>query len=412
MKKLSVNVPEYDPERSGITLDYFDEGSQYGMKHGRFTVKEPDPIQIPSGQVRKGRFTIRDSPRDSPPKTPQKRGRFTVKESSPVQIPKTPEKRGRFTVKSPSNMGMNRVTPKRLTDYNPDDCQDHKYDIIDLIIGGLINYNDKKKLLGILKIKDNTITVGDLRNELSKYSCRFLIEQIVNQIDELESYRDPKLNAFISDANTVGNNRLTNHYNLGYKYVYTNRKRPEFGKYRTKAGCPVNTNHDRKDRYKCGAVVVDNSLQYVLLVHAYAPLEHKKIWKWGYPKGSMKQGEYKYECVNRELCEEVGINLNEHNYTRHNLVDNSKGYMDLIVLDTSIHDTRIVPDFNTEINAYRWEKIDDLRDCGKNCHYIGALSGIHKNPYITHNVSNNFNKNYINTFRAFHNKIRELRQNQ
>ena len=70
----------------------------------------------------------------------------------------------------------------------------------------------------------------------------------------------------------------------------------------------------RKDirNKKCQAVLLDKTGRKILIVYENVPKELTHLQRWGLPKGKFKEGEVLEECVHREVCEEVGINVGDY----------------------------------------------------------------------------------------------------
>ena len=62
-------------------------------------------------------------------------------------------------------------------------------------------------------------------------------------------------------------------------------------------------------QHKCGALILDESQEYFILVFENSyPVRTRK---WGVPKGSLKSSETKENCVLREVWEEIGIDIGQ-----------------------------------------------------------------------------------------------------
>ncbi|CAN8015026.1 hypothetical protein HPB47_007526 [Ixodes persulcatus] len=105
-----------------------------------------------------------------------------------------------------------------------------------------------------------------------------------------------------------------------------------------------------------GAIVLDESLEYVLLVQAY--------WaraSWGFPKGKVNEGEEPQACAVREVLEETGFDISPFL--------NPTEYIERQVFDTQVRlylvvgvprDTSFSPRTRKEIKSVDWFAIADL----------------------------------------------------
>lgn len=105
-----------------------------------------------------------------------------------------------------------------------------------------------------------------------------------------------------------------------------------------------------------GAILLDETLEYVLLVQAY--------WaraSWGFPKGKVNEGEEPHACAVREVLEETGFDISP-------FLDQAE-YIERQVFDTQVRlylivgvprDTPFSPRTRKEIKSIDWFSIADL----------------------------------------------------
>ncbi|KAJ1357146.1 hypothetical protein KIN20_015211 [Parelaphostrongylus tenuis] len=108
-----------------------------------------------------------------------------------------------------------------------------------------------------------------------------------------------------------------------------------------------------------GAILLDNSLNYVLLVQGFYASKNS----WGFPKGKVNEGEEPRSCAVREVFEETGFNFDEHCHR------GSEKKLQKFVNETMVR-LYIVPDVPTdfpfapqtrnEIRKIQWFNVWDL----------------------------------------------------
>ena len=107
---------------------------------------------------------------------------------------------------------------------------------------------------------------------------------------------------------------------------------------------------EREDLEKrCSGILLDRTQEYIVIVH-------EKGGKWGIPKGHFKTQEGIMDCVHREVCEEVGVDIDQY---RHQL--RIKGKDKVIIFYDNVLDIPLHAD-GEEIDAAIWVPIDDLVD--------------------------------------------------
>lgn len=105
----------------------------------------------------------------------------------------------------------------------------------------------------------------------------------------------------------------------------------------------------------CQAAIFDRSLKWILIVHENSwPIENQR---WGLPKGKFGSDEKLDECLNREVCEEVGIDLTAVPIS---LVIKF-GMNRAIILDDDKDNINIYPDM-AEIDEIVWADINWLME--------------------------------------------------
>ena len=115
----------------------------------------------------------------------------------------------------------------------------------------------------------------------------------------------------------------------------------------------VKYNHKMKN-VKCGCVVLDETLTYIVLVqNNYAYLSGKE--QWGLPKGQRECGETFANCASRELLEETGLNIPIRNNMLKIKIINTY-YFPIIVK----HTPDLYPNDKDEIRSAKWFPIADM----------------------------------------------------
>ena len=107
---------------------------------------------------------------------------------------------------------------------------------------------------------------------------------------------------------------------------------------------------------KYGALIFDVSGHYVLVIKERSfPLE---LRKWGIPKGTMVKKETPFQCIEREVYEEVGIDLKTIKYSLFHI--NPKLLTtEYIILSKDISEINIRID-RGEIKKAMWMKVEEL----------------------------------------------------
>ena len=105
-----------------------------------------------------------------------------------------------------------------------------------------------------------------------------------------------------------------------------------------------------------GAIILDPSLQYCLLVQGF--------WakaSWGFPKGKVNEGELAHDCAVREVLEETGFDISS-------LIDKeefiefkmSEQLNRLYIIHPVSMETKFMPQTRKEIKKLEWFSIDHL----------------------------------------------------
>jgi ADP-ribose pyrophosphatase YjhB (NUDIX family) len=120
-----------------------------------------------------------------------------------------------------------------------------------------------------------------------------------------------------------------------------------------KPTCPRRTGKDIRGKV-CQAAIFDKSFRKILIVY-------EKNWsrseqRWGLPKGKFKVGEVLDECLHREVCEEVGLDITAHPILK---VIRLSGRDRVIILDEYADNIKLYPDAK-EIADIRWVDIEWL----------------------------------------------------
>mgnify|MGYP001375423102 CR=1 FL=1 len=109
-------------------------------------------------------------------------------------------------------------------------------------------------------------------------------------------------------------------------------------------------------KYKSGILLYNPKTKSILIVQSRGNM-------WGFPKGSLEQGENFKECALREFREETGIVMKEdildvtkefkvNHFVKYYFVDTKREYNDIGIND----------DVNNDANGICWIKLDCLRD--------------------------------------------------
>ncbi|XP_006814142.1 m7GpppN-mRNA hydrolase-like [Saccoglossus kowalevskii] len=105
-----------------------------------------------------------------------------------------------------------------------------------------------------------------------------------------------------------------------------------------------------------GAIIVDETLQHVLLVQGY--------WakaSWGFPKGKVNKDESEHQCAIREVLEETGFNISnyidENEYIEERI---NEQIVRLYIIPYVPDDTKFQPKTRNEIKSVEWFLVDDL----------------------------------------------------
>uniref|UniRef100_A0AC34GXL2 Nudix hydrolase domain-containing protein n=1 Tax=Panagrolaimus sp. ES5 TaxID=591445 RepID=A0AC34GXL2_9BILA len=107
-----------------------------------------------------------------------------------------------------------------------------------------------------------------------------------------------------------------------------------------------------------GAIMVDKSLEYVLLVQGYFASTNS----WGFPKGKVNECEKPIDCAIREVLEETGYDITgkvneKRSFSRYT---NGRALTQLFVATDVDMDFKFQPHANKEIRKIQWFKIDLL----------------------------------------------------
>uniref|UniRef100_F1KRL6 m7GpppN-mRNA hydrolase n=1 Tax=Ascaris suum TaxID=6253 RepID=F1KRL6_ASCSU len=121
-----------------------------------------------------------------------------------------------------------------------------------------------------------------------------------------------------------------------------------------------------------GAILLDSSLNYVLLVQGYYARN-----SWGFPKGKVNESEEPTDCAAREVCEEVGFDISEKirdNRLIQKFINETMTRL-YIITDVPI-DFPFAPKTRNEIGKIQWFSVWDLptdRNNQKACERIGLM---------------------------------------
>ncbi|VDK63416.1 unnamed protein product, partial [Anisakis simplex] len=121
-----------------------------------------------------------------------------------------------------------------------------------------------------------------------------------------------------------------------------------------------------------GAILLDSSLNYVLLVQGYYARN-----SWGFPKGKVNESEEPTDCAAREVLEEVGFDISEKirdNRLIQKFINETLTRL-YIVTDVPV-DFQFAPKTRNEIGKIQWFSVWDLptdRNNQKACEHIGLV---------------------------------------
>jgi 8-oxo-dGTP pyrophosphatase MutT (NUDIX family) len=107
-----------------------------------------------------------------------------------------------------------------------------------------------------------------------------------------------------------------------------------------------------------GAIMIDKSLEYVLLVQGYFASTNS----WGFPKGKVNECEKPIDCAIREVSEETGYDITgkvneKRSFSRYT---NGKALTQLFVATDVELDFKFQPHANKEIRKIQWFRIELL----------------------------------------------------
>ncbi|XP_069025116.1 m7GpppN-mRNA hydrolase [Embiotoca jacksoni] len=110
-----------------------------------------------------------------------------------------------------------------------------------------------------------------------------------------------------------------------------------------------------------GAIILDESLENVLLVQGYLAKSG-----WGFPKGKVNEDEAPYDCAVREVMEETGFDIKNRickdRYIEQKITDQ---VVRLYIIPGVSKDTKFYPKTRKEIRNIEWFSIDKL-PCHRN----------------------------------------------
>ena len=150
---------------------------------------------------------------------------------------------------------------------------------------------------------------------------------------------------------------------------------------RTIPKCQLNPSQlDDQPRKKCQAALLDNTEEKILIVYEKSYPKHLR--RWGLPKGKFKTGETATECVHREVCEEVGINVDQYPH-----VYRKKGRDQIIVFNKPADEIKLY--IGPEILHAKWVDLNWLKSDVAQDKLMGKMDPNYKYKY------NNFMRSFI-----------------
>ncbi|VDM46747.1 unnamed protein product [Toxocara canis] len=121
-----------------------------------------------------------------------------------------------------------------------------------------------------------------------------------------------------------------------------------------------------------GAILLDSSLNYVLLVQGYYARN-----SWGFPKGKVNESEEPTDCAAREVSEEVGFDISEKIRDNRLIQKFINETMTRLYIITDVPtDFPFAPKTRNEIGKIQWFSVWDLptdRNNQKACERIGLM---------------------------------------
>ena len=123
---------------------------------------------------------------------------------------------------------------------------------------------------------------------------------------------------------------------------------------KTRPSCQIRKDRRPDEKRKgCSAILLDKTQEYVVIVKEREPPN-----KWGLPKGHFKVGEKGKDCVHREVCEEVGLEIDSHPHSFQRMrVKNAHK----VIFDKSIDELPLIRG-EDEILATRWVSLEWLQN--------------------------------------------------
>ncbi|XP_032835791.2 m7GpppN-mRNA hydrolase isoform X2 [Petromyzon marinus] len=105
-----------------------------------------------------------------------------------------------------------------------------------------------------------------------------------------------------------------------------------------------------------GAIILDPSLQHVLLVQGYLAKS-----TWGFPKGKVNEDEAPHDCAVREVLEETGFDIRDRIDLREFIeLRVNEQLVRLYIIPGVPRDTAFTPRTRKEIRSIEWFLIEDL----------------------------------------------------
>jgi len=118
----------------------------------------------------------------------------------------------------------------------------------------------------------------------------------------------------------------------------------------------TNTRKKKRNRIKCGTVILNKKKDNIMLVQNNYLLQEKNIELWSIPKGSRIENETYADCAMRETYEETGLKLKLRNNMIRIKINNT--YYFVYVMDKQTH--ILITNDKKEIYKVKWFSIKDI----------------------------------------------------
>ena len=107
---------------------------------------------------------------------------------------------------------------------------------------------------------------------------------------------------------------------------------------------------------RCQAALLDKTENKVLIIRENVPIE---LRRWGFPKGKYKIGESDIDCSHREICEEVGIVVDDYPHIYRKMGANQ------VIIFYEHYADEILIHIGPEVLATKWVNLNWLKKDSK-----------------------------------------------